>query len=286
MQKITIVSLIYQSPSYAISFYNSILRSTPEISLGTAEFFFVANNANSATKRALDREKIPHYIFEAPILTDSEHSALGFSKPEYIGRVYAAYNFAVLKSKTELILLLNSDMVMSHGWLPRLLSVSSPKVALSPTLVERRHPKFGVYPGALEADFGSNFGNFDYESWDEFTEATGKVAIADKISLPFMPSLVRKSWFEKYGGFPLGNLQGDGGYGSVASYGDESFFRVLKSHGVRHRSVEGVFCYHFKEGERETSMLTYFSNILIPHLTWPLLRKIRRLFRFPSRPLS
>jgi hypothetical protein len=170
-------------------------------------------------------------------------------------------------------------MVMSQGWLPKLLSMSSSEVALSPTLVERRHPKFGVYPGALEADFGSKFGNFDYESWDEFTSAPRGIAVVNKINLPFMPSLVRKSWFEKYGGFPLGNLQGDKGYGSVASYGDESFFKVLKSHGIPHRSVEGVFCYHFKEGERETSLFTYLSNILIPHLAWPLLRRIRRFFR-------
>lgn len=276
MRSVTVVSLIYQSPEYAKQFYKSILWSTPEIAQGCVDFFFVANNANAQTLRALKENEIPHYELNLPILSDEDHSALGFGAPEYIGRVYAAYNYAISKSKTDLVLLLNSDMVMSKGWLNRMLSVYSDEVALSPTLVERAHPRFGVYPGALEANFGSSFRNFRLDDWERFSSDQPVTKVVDKLELPFMPTLVRKLWFDDLGGYPHGNIQGDEGYKSVSKYGDQYFFERLKDYGVSHKSVEGVYCYHFKEGERESNFLTYIFNILVPSVIWPAIRTLKR----------
>ena len=278
MTRVTIVSLIYRSPEYAREFYKAIQWSTPEIKEGTADFYFVANNANSQTLRTLKKKNIPHYEIVLPVLSDEEHSRQGFASPEYLGRVYAAYNFAISKSKTDLVLLLNSDMVMSKGWLPRLLALYSDTVALSPTLVERRHPSFGVYPGAIEANFGSNFRNFQKIEWDKFSSSDDPVRVVMKPELPYMPTLVRKKWFEELGGYPHGNIQGSGGYGSVSSFGDEYFFKKLKDYGVEHKSVEGVYCYHFKEGERESDKLNYLKNILIPTLTSAAGKALRTFF--------
>jgi GT2 family glycosyltransferase len=270
--KVTIVSLIYQSPEYAREFYKSILWSTPEIAAGEADFFFVANNATPQTIKALRGGSIPHYELNLPVLSDEEHSKLGFGAPEYLGRVYAAYNYAISKSKTDLILLLNSDMVMSQGWLSRMLSVFSENVALSPVLVERTHPRFGVYPGAVKANFGSNFKNFRLNEWVRFSSLSTPPKVIEKTELPFMPTLVRKKWFDDLGGYPHGNIQGLDGYKSVSKYGDQFFFEKLSDYGVLHKSVEGVFCYHFKEGERESNFLTYIRNILVPSVIRPAIR--------------
>lgn len=266
MRRVTIVSLIYRSPEYAREFYKALRWATPEIDEGTADFYFVANNATPQTLRTLKKNNIPHYEIILPVLSDEEHYRQGYGNPEYLGRVYAAYNFAVSQSKTDLVLLLNSDMVMSKRWLPRLLSVYKDAVALSPTLVERRHPSFGVYPGAIEANFGSNFRNFRRSEWERFSSSDTPARAVLKSELPYMPTLVRKKWFDDLGGYPLGNIKGSFGYNSVSSYGDEYFFNKMKDYGVQHKSVEGVYCYHFKEGERESDTMNYLKNILIPKL--------------------
>lgn len=280
MAKITIVALVYQSPEYARGFFQCLKKSTPELSDGTADFYFVANNANPETLGALQKDGIPHYQLELPILTEEDHALRGFAAPEYLGRVYEAYNFAVSKSTTDLVLLLNSDMVMSPGWLPKVMALEAKNTVLSPTLVERNHPKFGVYPGAVQADFGSSFRNFDWGRWEKFCAPSPQANVIEKSELPYMPSLVRKVWFEKFGGFPHGNIQGSSGYNSVASYGDEYFFARLHREGISHKSVEGVFCYHFKEGERATNFTVFLKNVLLPALTFPTLRILRAAYRW------
>lgn len=285
MAEITIIALIYQSPQYARGFYECLRKSTPELEDGTADFFFIANNANSSTLKVLRKEGIPHYELELPVLSNEDHALQGFAAPEYLGRVYEAYNFGVFKSSTDLILLLNSDMVMSPGWLPRLLDLVTQNTVLSPTLVERRHPKFGTYPGAVEANFGSSFQNFDWRGWEKFTALARQAEVVDKSELPYMPSLVRKAWFENLGGFPHGNIQGPGGYNSVASYGDEYFFGKLRREGVSHKSVDGVYCYHFKEGERAASTAIFLKDILIPALVFPVLRILRAAYRWAAREI-
>ena len=286
MAEITIVALVYQSPQYARGFYKHLRRSTPELENGTADFYFIANNANSATLRTLRKERIPHYELELPVLSNEDHALQGFAAPEYLGRVYEAYNFGVLRSSTDLILLLNSDMVMSSGWLPKMLELVTHNTVLSPTLVERKHPKFGVYPGAIQADFGSSFRSFKWRRWEKFSTPLLQTQVVDKKNLPYMPSLVRKVWFEKLGGFPQGNIQGPSGYNSVASYGDEYFFEKLRQGGISHKSVDGVFCYHFKEGERATGTVAFFNDVIFPAIAFPILRTLRAAHRWVKRKVG
>jgi cellulose synthase/poly-beta-1,6-N-acetylglucosamine synthase-like glycosyltransferase len=278
--QVSIVALIYQSPSFAKDFYSHLRRVTPELSQGSAEFFFVANNATTSVLTTLQRELIPFVRFERPVLSESEHFAKGFAAPEYIGRVYAAYNHGVQHSQGELVVLLNSDMVLSKCWLHELLRDFDGTSVMSPQLVERHHPRFGVFPGAIEMNFGRDFRTFTSEKWDTFCETYqqthGQSPFKD--GGPYMPAMFKKSWFTEFGGFPEGNLAG-GSYSDVRMYGDEAFFFSLSSSGISHRTTSRALCYHFKEGERATTWANFLTSQVVPSMTLPVRRLIRKFVR-------
>lgn len=258
---VTIISLIYQSPRYAIGFWKSIQESTPQLASGEATFYFVANNANQKTKRALIKHKIPYIDFERIVLSNEQHFKLGFAKPEYIGRVYSAYNFGIQECKTPKVVLLNSDMVLSPGWLTKLLATDHQTRIVSPILVERNHPRFGIFPGALEGNFGHSFESFDKKRWLNFLRLQQGKADVMKPSGPFMPALFNTDWFSRISYYPEGNLRNDfDSYENVSEYGDEYLFRIFQEAGIPHVSHSNVYCYHFKEGERSTLIFQSYLN--------------------------
>jgi hypothetical protein len=278
--QISIIALIYKSPSYAINFYRELLDSTPELKDGLANFYYVANNANRKTLKALSKHNLPFYDFKTPELSVEKHMQTPFAAPEYIGRVYAAYNYGVEKSAAEFVVLLNSDMVMSPGWLSEMLSAYLPGELLSPTLVERNHPNFGVFPGAVQSNFGSNFENFKKIEWLRFCLSYSSRVSGKKNGGPYMPVLVPREIFLKHGGFPKGNLRGNN-YNEVLEYGDQYFFRVLRENSFIHRSLTNVFCYHFKEGEKNSSFFSRLKFEYLPKLKIQI-KKILRLSKFRS----
>jgi hypothetical protein len=77
---VTIISLIYRSPAYAVGLWKSLLASTPELHTGEAKFYFVANNANSRTLGALKRHQVPFIEFNRAVLSDAQHHEMGFAK--------------------------------------------------------------------------------------------------------------------------------------------------------------------------------------------------------------
>jgi hypothetical protein len=273
--RVSIIALIYKSPSYAVNFYKELVDSTPELKDGLANFFYVANNANRKTLKALTKNKLPFYDFRRPELAIEKHKQTPFAAPEYIGRVYAAYNYGVEKSVTELVVLLNSDMILSPGWLSQMLSFYTPGEVLSPTLIERNHPNFGVFPGAIESDFGSNFKNFRKTEWVRFCHSYSNSIANKKDGGPYMPALMPREIFLKLGGFPEGNLRGDDYY-EVSEYGDQYFFRILKENLFIHRSLTNIFCYHFKEGEKNSSFFSRVKFEYVPRLKF----EIKRILRF------
>jgi hypothetical protein len=258
---VTIISLIYRSPAYAIGLWKSLLASTPELKTGEANFYFVANNANSRTLSALKRHQIPFIEFNRAVLTDAQHFERGFAKPEYIGRVYAAYNFGIEKCTTQKVVLINSDMIFSPGWLTSLLKLENGQNIVSPTLVERNHPRFGVFPGAVEQNFGRSFRTFKSKKWETFLEFQ---TLSNKSVLEggsYMPALFQTNWFKNFGFYPEGNLRfQDEEYEKVAKYGDEYLYETFKEKGIGHLTDPNSFCYHFKEGERSTTLESYLYN--------------------------
>lgn len=265
MPVVTVIALIYRSSSFARDFYQSLMEATPELRTGVAEFFYVANNPGRRVIRTLQQLEIPHHVFVSPVLTDRQHFLKGYAAPEYIGRVYRAYNFGVQMAKSDLVVLLNSDMVMSQNWLSQLLEESDNLTVLSPKLVERKHPRFGVFPGAEEKNLGRDFRSMDFLGWKHFTEQYIEKHQSDNLHEggPYMPALFRKLWFETLGGFPEGNIAGSS-YDDVLEYGDESFFNTLKSVGIAHKTTPRALCYHFKEGERATNPFIYLLTIALP----------------------
>jgi glycosyltransferase involved in cell wall biosynthesis len=275
------VALIYRSPAYAKFFYQSLVRYTPELKEGSADFLFVANSATRATLKVLKKNNIPHVEFQGEVRSEQELLSLGYAAPEYLSRVYEAYNFGVSQSKGDLVLLVNSDMVLSPGWLEKILKHWSGNSIVSTNLVERHHPKYGTFPNAIEKNFGTNPRNFDFDSWEGFCRDNPTGTVSTQTCMPYMPALFKREWFEVFGGYPLGNL-GDGiEFSKVLRYGDEAFFDKLAANGIHHIAASNVMCYHFKEGEKATHPLSWFLDIFGPSLIrrtgliW-LFRKIRQ----------
>jgi GT2 family glycosyltransferase len=256
MTGVTIICLIYRSPEFAKGLYEKLLAVTPTLVSGESKFYFVANNANSRTLRYLKSKQIPFVEFRKTTLSNEEHKALGFATPEYIGRVYAAYNFGIENCSTSHVVLINSDMVFSYGWLEELLAHKNENAIVSCTLVERKHPKFfSVFPGAVEKNFGSSFRNLDWDNWLKFSSnfSTKKSHLTP--GGPYMPALFKKVWFQEITFYPEGNMRlPDSEYEKVHLYGDEFLFNEFAKAGISHVTTSNALCYHFKEGERGTAI--------------------------------
>jgi uncharacterized protein YrzB (UPF0473 family) len=122
------------------------------------------------------------------------------------------------------------------------------KKVISCTLVERRHEKLGVFPDAIERNFGSNTENFKEEEFIDFTYKLKKTGL--RPGGAYMPSLLYKDAAIYAGLYPEGNIA----FKSkeiIKRYGDEDFFDRLAKIGVEHFTSKDSFSYHLKEGERE-----------------------------------
>lgn len=246
--KTTIVALIYRSPYFAWQFYKRLKRACPEILNGDAIFYFVANNAHFLTLTFLRFFQIPHIRFKFKNPTLEQMISRKIANPSYLSSVYAAYNFGISQSRTENVLLLNSDMIMSANFL-RIMENALQDSVISARLVERNHTKYGVFPGAIERNLGSSFYNFDDQGWNAICNSNPVGEYLE--NGPYMPSIFKKEWFQAYGYFHHGNL-GDGiDPNNVINYGDRDFFERLARVGIHHKSLSSVLCYHFKEGEME-----------------------------------
>jgi hypothetical protein len=232
----SICSLIYRSTRYADAVWRSAHSHTPELRDGRARFFFVANDA---TPEVIDHLRREGYAFVENVNQRIGHDRLlelGFDPPEYIRRVYQGWNRA-LDESDETLVLVNSDCMFSPGWFGNLLRHLTPKTVVSSKLVERRHPRHGVFPLAIEHDFGTHPDSFQEQQF---------VCFADRASIAhthpggaFMPVAMHKPAFR----YPEGNPRGD--------YGDRVFFSKLAAAGVQHVTAQDSIVYHFKEGEMD-----------------------------------
>jgi len=248
MVKISIVSLIYKSKRFAEWVYESVHEFTPMIHRGNAEFFFIANDPEGDLVDFLTAKGYKFYININPRRTEEELFNLGYAKPEYIHRVYRGWNEAIRKSQGELVVLVNSDNYFSPDWLENLLKFSSPNTIVCSQLVERKHPKYDVFPGAYHGEFGNHPDNFKK---DEFLSFANKVRITGiKQGGAYMPCMFYKNIALKTGLYPEGNIAGRS-FDDVAFYGDEYFFNKLAKLGVKHITSLDSIVYHLKEGEMD-----------------------------------
>lgn len=243
--KISVFSLVYKDIGWLEFVYNQFLKSTD---LDGVEFYFIANDATDEVINYLRDNFIPFYQYTPTVAQKQEH---------YINNVYRAYNYGVEKAKADCVVLLNSDMAFSEGWLRALVRANRDKTCVSSRLIEQGKLTTGRY--GIERNFGN--------SWNDYDEAAFK-NYAKNISINethegglYMPLLVRKKDFLAVGGYPEGNiLEGSDPFeGRIAKpgerliSGDVAFIEKLKKIGVSHITAFDSIVYHFQEGEKRSA---------------------------------
>lgn len=251
--KISIVSLIYQSSTLADWVYESIQEFTPLVRRGEAEFFFVANDPTVGLVKHLESKGYPYFLNLNEHVDDETLFALGYAEPEHMSRVYRGYNEGIRRARGDYVVLVNSDNYFSPDWLENLLKYSDRRKVVSSTLVERSHPTFDVFPGAVRADFGGSVEEFDKEAFLGFAATCRKTGL--RPGGAYMPTLFHRDIAIEAGMYPHGNLAGES-FSEVVRYGDEAFFDVLSSLDVEHVTALDSIVYHLKEGEREDASLS------------------------------
>src|SRR5574344_1679182 len=202
MVDISIVCLIYKSTKLADMVYESIMKYTPLIREGKAEFFFVANDPSSDIINHLNKKKYPYFITHNEILNEEEMIKLGFGKPEYIRRVYQGYNYGILKAKGKKIVLINSDNFFSQDWLENLLKYSEYKNIVCSTLVEPGNYKYSVFPGAIFKNFGKTSDSYDEKKFQKYANEIRKTGL--KSGGAYMPCIFNKEIAILAGLYPEG----------------------------------------------------------------------------------
>jgi hypothetical protein len=249
---ISIVSLIYASPLYADAVFNSISRNTP---LGKdCAFYFVANDPTEALLAHLKLRGYPYRLHLNPERpSEAELFERGIGAPAYLHGVYRAWNYAVESAPGDEVCLVNSDMMFSPRWLENLMKHLADDTIVCSQLVERNHPRHGVFPGAYERDFGSSPDKFDETSFQAFA-ARHRTISPDMVRRDggYSPLLCRKRILLEAGGYPEGNLHDGTRFENIGEYGDAALIRKLAERGVRHITAMDSIVYHFKEGEMES----------------------------------
>ena len=273
MVDISIICLIYKSPKLADAFYDSLMRYTPLIKTGRAEFFFVANDPTQEILKHLKKKNYPFILNNNEIINDEKLFSLGYAKPEYIRRVYKGYNVGIKHAKGDKIVLLNSDNFFSKDWLENLLKYLSYNSIICSTIVEPGHEKYGVFPQAKNANFGNKVENFQNDNFQTYANLIKKTGI--KTNGAYMPCIMYKDLAILAGLYPEGNIA-DINVNKVKYYGDMYFYQKLSSFGIKHYTSKDSIVYHLKEGEKDSEA----SNKL------PKNRTISLDYKFTMKPNS
>ena len=249
MVDISIVCLIYKSPNLADAFYKSLIRYTPLLHSGRAEFFFVANDPTEELLKHLKKMNYPFILNNNEIINDDELFSMGYAKPEYIRRVYRGYNAGIKHAKGDKIVLVNSDNFFSKDWLENLLKYLSYNSIICSTIVEPGHETYGVFPQAKSANFGNRIENFQNENFQTYANLIKKTGI--KTNGAYMPCLMYKDVAILANLYPEGNIANNSA-DKVKYYGDMYFYQKLSAFGIKHYTSKDSIVYHLKEGEKDS----------------------------------
>jgi len=257
MHKVSIAALIYKSTIYADFIYEQVNKYTPSIKTGESTFFFVANDASKEVIEHLKKKNYPFFIQNNEKHTEDELFKMGIGSPEYLHRVYKAWNRCILESTGEYVCLINSDMGLSENWLENLIKHLNKNVIVSSLLIERGHEKLGHFPASLNGtgsilyNCGKTPLTYDENKFIEYINSN-KHSNCNKTTIGgvYMPILFKREDAIKVGMYPEGNIAGNNFY-NVIDYGDRVFIRKLKEIGVEHITSWDSFAYHFQQGEME-----------------------------------
>ena len=243
--KVTVFSLIYKDVGWLEFVYTQFLKKT---SLDNIEFYFVANDANESVISFMLQNYIPFYNFS----NTEEHK-----QEYYINNVYRAYNYGVSKARGEYVLMLNSDMAFSEGWLDALMENCDTGFCVASRLVEQGKLSTGKH--GIEKNFGNSRESYDEAGFEAYAESISSNRVEE--GGLNMPLLVRKSDFHAVGGYPEGNIVPDSdpfnpviaSAGVPVVSGDAAFIQKLEKIGIRHITARNSIVYHFQEGERRST---------------------------------
>ena len=250
MAKISIVSLIYRSSRLAETFYNSLLMYTPLLRTGEAEFFFIANDPSQEVLDFLKEKKYPYKLNVNEVKSEEELFRDGYGKPEYMSRVYRGYNQGIMQASGQQVVLVNSDNFFSPDWLENLLKYSAAKNIISSTLIEPGHYKHGVFPSAIQKNFGNTIDNYNEKEFIKYAKTIKMTGIVSGGA--YMPCVFYKDLAIYAGLYPEGNIAGKD-FETVAEYGDIYFFKKLENLAVKHYTALDSVVYHLKEGEKDAT---------------------------------
>lgn len=250
MIRVSVISLIYQSAALADWVYESALKFTPMISRGQAEFLFVANDPTPPLLKHLRARGYPYVVNENLRYSDEELFELGYGAPEYMSRVYRGYNEGIRQARGDYVVLVNSDNYFSPDWLENLLKYSDRSKVVTSRLVERHHPTFGVFPGAIQGEFGGTVESFDESAFLAFAAGIRRTGMEEGGA--YMPALMHRDLVLEAGLYPCGNVAGPR-FDDIIRFGDEALFDSLGSLGIKHYTALDSVVYHLKEGERDDS---------------------------------
>ncbi len=248
MAQISIACLIYRSTAYADSVYQSIHKHTPLIAGGDADFYFVANDATPEVLAHLKARGYPHHVHVNAKRGPKRLFEMGIGAPEYIHRVYRAWNRAIELAQGTVVVLVNSDMFFSPNWLENLVRRVTRRTVVCSQLVERKHPRFEVLSAAIHREFGSHPRDFNEGAFLQYAAEIqcNKTGAGGA----YMPCAIYKEVALLAGLFPEGNIAGDS-FEDVVAYGDKVFFARLTAMGVHHITAYDSIVYHTKEGEMD-----------------------------------
>jgi hypothetical protein len=257
--KVSIAALIYKSTVYADFVYDQIHKYTPLIKSGDAEFFFVANDASEEVLNHLLKNKYPFVRHDNQKLDEYTLFKLGIGKPEYLNRVYKAWNRCILESKGNYVCLINSDMAFSPNWLENLMKHANESTVVSSLLIERGHEVIGHFPeslngtGSILFNCGKTPNTYNELKFLNYIEDHKKENIGKtSIGGVYMPIIFNRSQAIRVGLYPEGNIAGSS-FNDVVDYGDRVFIKKLKNIGVEHITTWESVAYHFQQGEMESS---------------------------------
>ena len=247
--KITLISLIYSGIDWLEFQYGELLKLASELPPGEVEILFVANDASPDVIAYLDNNGIPYLV------SPGRSSASEW----YINSVYRSYNFGVTHAKGEYVLLTNSDMAYSEGFLYSMIMESDPNTYLVGKLIESGRLK--PADAAIKKNLGKNLQNFKRASFNKHVARLRKRGLED--GGLYMPALLHKETFLKFGGYPEGNLVKENleeylfglpfkfaSPGDSLIPGDQAFMHLLNRSSITHKTNLNSLCYHFQEGEK------------------------------------
>jgi glycosyltransferase involved in cell wall biosynthesis len=241
MVKVSIACLIYKSTRWLQFVYDQVRKYTD---LSDKEFYFVANDANENVLNYLKYNNIPHYIHNN---TEEQR------KEWYINNCYRAWNKALKMAKGEWVVIINSDMGFSEGWLDSLLKNKSDNICIASRLVERGIMHSGTH--GIERNFGNVPEDYKEKDFNDFAET-----IKENRILPggLQGVLCMKTeWLKQINYFPEGNIRRDSDIfnpvyvkkGEDCIPGDVTFIMRLKYINIEHFTDFNSIVYHFQEGE-------------------------------------